>query len=70
MRWFSNLPVQVKVYTAVLIALTGAVAIGVVGIQKLSATAEVAEYIYHQRLIPTAQLGDTQAAVNRGGGRQ
>nr|BFE72400.1 hypothetical protein GCM10020092_057010 [Actinoplanes digitatis] len=65
MRWLSDLPLRVKVYAAVLAAVLAAVVVGVVGLQKLSATADAAEYLYSQNLVPISQLGTVQQGVQR-----
>ncbi len=63
MRWFVDLSVRVKSYTTVFVALVAAAVVGAVGVQKLSETADAAEYLYSQNLVPVAQLGQVQNAV-------
>ncbi|WP_369819630.1 methyl-accepting chemotaxis protein [Actinoplanes sp. TFC3] len=65
MRWFTNLSVRVKIYATVVVAVVAAVVVGAVGIQKLSETADAAEYLYSQNLVPVAQLGQVQNAVQQ-----
>jgi methyl-accepting chemotaxis protein len=60
---FGDLPVQAKIYTAVLVSIVAALAMGLVGLQKLSTADEAAEYLYSQNLVPVAQLGQIQAGV-------
>jgi methyl-accepting chemotaxis protein len=64
-RWFNDLSVRVKTYAAVLVAVTAGVLVGVTGLQKLSATADAAEYLYSQNLVPVAQLGAVQQGLQR-----
>jgi methyl-accepting chemotaxis protein len=62
-RWFTDLSVRVKTFTTVVVALMAAAVVGAVGVQKLSETADAAEYLYSQNLVPVAQLGQAQNAV-------
>ncbi|MEU4625418.1 methyl-accepting chemotaxis protein [Actinoplanes sp. NPDC023801] len=65
MRWFNDLSVRLKIYTAVTIAGLAAAAVGVVGLQKTSQMADAAEYLYRDNLVPVAQLGTVQEEVQR-----
>ncbi|MFC7531749.1 methyl-accepting chemotaxis protein [Actinoplanes sp. GCM10030250] len=65
MRWFNDLSIRLKIYTAVAIAGLAAAAVGVVGLQKTSQMADAAEYLYRDNLVPVAQLGTVQNEVQR-----
>ena len=64
-RWFSDLSVRLKIYTAVAVAGIAAAMIGAVGLQKMSAMADAAEYLYSQTLLPVADLGVVQQATQQ-----
>jgi methyl-accepting chemotaxis protein len=68
MRWFNDLSVQLKIYTAVGVAGVAAASIGVVGLQRMSQMADAAEYLYRDNLVPVAQLGSVQKDVLRSWG--
>ncbi|WP_407653397.1 methyl-accepting chemotaxis protein [Actinoplanes oblitus] len=61
----NDLSVRLKFYAAVLVAALAAVAVGVLGLSRLSATADAAEYLYSQNLVPIAQLGEVGQGVQR-----
>ncbi|KUL23707.1 hypothetical protein ADL15_45360 [Actinoplanes awajinensis subsp. mycoplanecinus] len=65
MPWFANLSIRLKICAAVGLAGLVAAGVGVVGLQKMSAMADAAEYLYHDNLVPVAQLGTVQAEVQR-----
>ncbi|MEU7908450.1 response regulator [Actinoplanes sp. NPDC049118] len=65
MRWFNDLSIALKIYAAVLVAVVAGSVVGVVGLQKLAATAAASEYLYSQTLVPVAQLGTVQQQVQR-----
>ncbi|MBB4743694.1 methyl-accepting chemotaxis protein [Actinoplanes octamycinicus] len=65
MGWLNDLSVRVKLYTAVAAAALAAVAVGVLGLVRLNATADAAEYLYSQNLVPIAQLSATGQGVQR-----
>jgi methyl-accepting chemotaxis protein len=65
MRWFTDLSVQVKTYTAVLVAILTAIGVGLFGLTRLSAAADANEYLYSQNLVPVADLSLTGVMVDR-----
>ncbi len=65
MQWFNDLSVRTKTYAPVVVAVVAGAAVGVLGLQKLSATADAADYLYTQNLVPIAQLGTVQEGVQQ-----
>jgi methyl-accepting chemotaxis protein len=64
-RWVSGLSVRSKTFAAVLAAILAAVAVSVVGLVKLSATADAADYLYSQDLVPVDDLGKVETGLER-----
>ena len=60
MRWLSGRSVATKTYTAVVVAVLAALAVGTLGIAQLSATADRAKYLYSEDLVPVSELGHLQ----------
>jgi methyl-accepting chemotaxis protein len=63
---FVDLPLQVKILTAVVVTLVVAVGVGILGLVKLSATADQVQAMYAEQVKPLGTLANARALALQG----